>query len=91
MNFNSTVKGSLLENFYLAGWDFEKIDACVENEPSKIFERQSYWNANFSPIACDSLTDFEVYMGHEIAMQVRLAISDHPLVRSILLYKTAHP
>ena len=29
MDFNSTVKGSALEGFYPAGWDFEKIDACI--------------------------------------------------------------
>ena len=28
MDFNSTVKGSALEGFYPAGWDFEKIDKC---------------------------------------------------------------
>ena len=30
MNFNSTVKGSMLEGFYPEGWDFEKIDACID-------------------------------------------------------------
>ena len=29
MNFNDTVKGSALEGFYPAGWDFEKIDKCI--------------------------------------------------------------
>ena len=30
MNFNSTVKGSELEGFYPAGWDFDKIDTPIE-------------------------------------------------------------
>ena len=33
MDFNSTVKGSLLEGFYPEGWDFEKIDACCAHAP----------------------------------------------------------
>ena len=36
MNFNSTVKGSLLEGFYPEGWDFEKIDKCCGNSPEEI-------------------------------------------------------
>ena len=72
MNFNSTVKGSALEGFYPAGWDFDKIDACIDS-PEKITERQSHWNSGFSPISCADLGEFETYMGHEIAMQIKLA------------------
>ena len=72
MNFNSTVKGSALEGFYPAGWDFDKIDACID-APEKITERQAHWNDNFNPIPCSSLGEFETYMGHEIAMQIKLA------------------
>ena len=72
MNFNSTVKGSELEGFYPAGWDFDKIDACID-APEKITERQAHWNAGFTPVQCDSLGEFETYMGHEIAMQIKLA------------------
>ena len=72
MNFNSTVKGSALEGFYPAGWDFDKIDACI-GAPETITDRQSFWNDGFTPIACNSLGEFETYMGHEIAMQIKLA------------------
>ena len=41
MDFNSTVKGSLLENFYPKGWDLVKIDACCANPPESITEPQS--------------------------------------------------
>ena len=50
MNFNSTVKGSLLEGFYPEGWDFEKIDACCSNAPETVTERQDFWNKDFNPI-----------------------------------------
>ena len=72
MNFNSTVKGSALEGFYPAGWDFDKIDACID-APEKITERQAHWNDDFNPVKCESLGEFETYMGHEIAMQIKLA------------------
>ena len=72
MNFMSTVKGSALEGFYPAGWDFDKIDACID-APEKITERQAHWNKDFTPIKCESLAEFETYMGHEMAMQIRLA------------------
>ncbi len=67
MDFMSTVKGSLLENFYPNGWDMQKIDDCCE----KGVEREAFWNKDFNPVACDSLGDFETLMGHEIAMQIK--------------------
>lgn len=67
MDFMSTVKGSLLEGFYPAGWDMAKIDACCE----KGVEREKFWNEKFSPIECMSINDFDTFMGHEIAMQVK--------------------
>lgn len=72
MNFSSTVNGSMLEGFYPAGWDFEKIDACIDL-PENITVRQAHWNPAFTPIRCESLGEFETYMGHEIAQQIRLA------------------
>ena len=72
MNFNSTVKGSALEGFYPAGWDFDKIDSCI-GSPESITERQAHWNEGFTPVQCESLGEFETYMGHEIAMQIRCA------------------
>ncbi len=73
MDFNSTVKGSLLEGFYPAGWDFEKIDKCCSNPPESITERQSFWNGGFTPVACGDLEEFNVKMGHEIANEIRKA------------------
>lgn len=72
MNFNDTVKNSALEGFYPAGWDFDKIDACI-GEPDSITERQAHWNKDFTPVCCESLGDFETYMGHEIALKIKTA------------------
>lgn len=73
MDFNSTVKGSLLEGFYPEGWDFAKIDECCSHSPESITERQKFWNAGFSPIECGSLAEFDVKMGHEIANEIKKA------------------
>ncbi len=73
MDFNSTVKGSLLEGFYPSGWDFKKIDACCSNAPESVTERQSFWNEGFAPIACTDLEEFNVKMGHEIANEIKKA------------------
>ena len=67
----STLKGSLLESFFPKGWDLKKFDKICSNKPSQITTRQPWWNKKFRPVPCDSLGDFETFMGHEIAMLVR--------------------
>jgi len=69
MNFMSTVKDSLLENFYPKGWDMQKIDECCE----KGVKRESFWHKNFKPVACENIYDFDTLMGHEIALQIKLS------------------
>lgn len=71
MDFMSTVRGSLLENFYPEGWDMAKIDSCCSHAPEEIEARQPHWNTDFRPIACETLADFDVMMGHEIALEIR--------------------
>lgn len=83
MDFNSTVKGSALEGFYPAGWDFAKIDACID-APETICDRQSFWNPEFTPVMCESLGEFETYMGHEIAMQIKKAADRNEKIAFIL-------
>ena len=73
MDFRTTVKGSLLEGFYPAGWDFARIGEICAQPPEKLEARESYWNEGFTTVRCESLNDFEVYMGHEIALQIRAA------------------
>ena len=80
MNFISTVKGSLLEGFYPNGWDMERIDKCCD----KGVEREEFWNKDFSPIECENLNDFDTLMGHEIAMQIKLAAEEGKKLAMIL-------
>ena len=43
MNFMTTVKNSLLEGFYPAGWDMAKMDACCE----KGVQREAFWHGSY--------------------------------------------
>ena len=69
MNFLTTVEGSLLEGFYPKGWDMAKIDASCE----KAVAREDFWHMDFNPVECDNIHDFDTLMGHEIALQIKLA------------------
>ena len=84
MDFNSTVKGSLLEGFYPEGWDFKKIDECCSHAPETVTERQAFWNDGFTPIQCDTLGEFEVKMGHEIANEIKKANENNQKLAFIL-------
>ena len=76
LNLMSTLKGSLLESFFPKGWDLAKFDKLCSNKPESITKRQPWWNKGFNPIPCETLSDFETYMGHEIAMQIKLAADE---------------
>jgi glucosamine-6-phosphate deaminase len=71
MNFMNTLNDSLLEGFFPSGWDMARVDACCANPPQSITQRQSHWNPKFTPIPCESLSDFDMMMGHEIAWQIK--------------------
>ena len=70
MNFLSTLKGSLLEDFYPKGWNFEKIDECCNNAPEDITKRQKHWNKGFLPVECLNVDEFNMMLGHEIAHEI---------------------
>ena len=72
LNLIPTIKGSMLDGFYPAGWDLKKIDACVDR-PENILKRQKHWNGTFQPAPCATLEEFEVKMGHEIAVEICMA------------------
>ncbi len=73
MDLMKTLKGSLLENFFPAGWDLARIDRCCSNPARSVCDRQSWWNKNFVPVPCVSLEEFDIKMGHEIALEICLA------------------
>ena len=80
MNFMTTVEGSLLDGFYPKGWDMAKMDACCE----KGVAREAFWNDKFNPVECTVLSDLDTLMGHEIAMQIKLAAQRNEKLAMIL-------
>jgi glucosamine-6-phosphate deaminase len=71
MDLLTTMAGSLMEGFLPAGWDLKKIDACVDPDPTTLTRRQSWWHPQFEPVVCQSLADFETFLGHEIALTIK--------------------
>ncbi len=84
MDLMSTIKGSLLENFFPQGWDMEKLDKCCDNSPESVTERQDWWNKGFEPVPCETLSDFDTMMGHEIAIEIKRARDDGRKIAFIL-------
>ena len=70
MDLLTTIKGSLLEDFFPAGWDLKKIDRCCSNKPEAILARQTWWHKDFAPVPCETLEEFDIKMGHEIALEI---------------------
>lgn len=70
INLISTLKGSLLEGFFPAGWDLAKLDEICSQPPESITAREKWWNKKFAPVPCGSLGDFDMMMGHEIALEI---------------------
>jgi glucosamine-6-phosphate deaminase len=71
MNLITTYAGSMMEGFLPRGWDLAKIDRCCGHGPEAIAERQPWWHPRFQPIACNSVADFDVMMGHQIALTIK--------------------
>ncbi|NCO43669.1 MAG: glucosamine-6-phosphate isomerase [Armatimonadetes bacterium] len=70
MDLLSTIKGSLLEGFFPAGWDLARFDECCSNPPESVLDRQPWWHKEFEPVPCETLGDFDTKMGHEIALEI---------------------
>jgi glucosamine-6-phosphate deaminase len=70
LNLPATIKGSLMEGFFPAGWDLAKFDRICSGDPKSIADPQPWWNKKFEPVLC-SASDFDVFMGHEIAQIIK--------------------
>ncbi|MCC7350671.1 MAG: hypothetical protein IT446_08895 [Phycisphaerales bacterium] len=66
----NTIKGSLLEKFYPAGWDLRRIDRCCAMGLRKITTRTRHWNRNFKPVVVDDVNEMDQLMGDAIADQI---------------------
>jgi glucosamine-6-phosphate deaminase len=84
INLLSTIKGSMLENFFPAGWDLAKIEKCCSHKPEALLKREKWWHREYSTVACDTVADFDALMGHEIALQINRANQEGKQIAFIL-------
>ena len=70
VNLMSTIKGSMLENYFPEGWDLRALDKIASRRPEEITKREQWWNKRFEPIPCETLEDFDTMMGHAIALEI---------------------
>lgn len=73
MNLLTTFAGSMMEGFFPKGWDLARIDACASHPAGSVAEPQPWWHPRFAPIPCATVADFDVKLGHEIAVTIRRA------------------
>jgi glucosamine-6-phosphate deaminase len=73
MDLISTLPGSLMEGFLPRGWDLARIDKLADLAAERLRDREKWWHADFQPVPCASVGDFDTYMGHEIAREIQLA------------------
>lgn len=71
MNMSDTLNGSYFAEVFPAGWNIDRIGRCIPDDPAEVLDRQPFWNADFRPVPCANLEAFGVYMGHEIALQIK--------------------
>lgn len=67
----NTIEGSLVESFFPEAWDLEQWEAAVSDRPEDIFDRQAHWNDEFTLRMAETVADFNVMFGHELALEIR--------------------
>ena len=66
----STLRGSLLEGFFPAGWDLARLDAIAALPPAEAARRGTHWHPDFEAVGLASVADLDVEMGLEIAAEI---------------------
>ncbi len=73
INLLTTIKGSMLEGFYPEGWKLDRIDQCCSLDPKQVGKPEPFWDPDFKTVPAKSIEDFDILMGHEIAVRIRSA------------------
>jgi glucosamine-6-phosphate deaminase len=71
MDLINTLPGSLMEGFLPRGWDLAKIDRLAAAPAADFARRERWWHPEFEPVACGAFSDFDTYLGHEIAREIQ--------------------
>lgn len=69
----NTIKGSLLENFYPAGWNLRRIDRCCAMGLKKVTAPAKFWDSDFRPSAVKDVAAMDRKMGDAIAGEIERA------------------
>lgn len=67
----TTLEGSRLEEFFPEAWDLAQWEDCVVDDPAAIFQRQAEWHDDFTLRQAETVSDFNVMMGHELARVIQ--------------------
>ncbi len=70
LNLMNTLKGSLVEHFYPAGWDLRKMDRCCALGLKGVMKRRREWDVDFKPVPVKDVGEMDVRMGNAIADQI---------------------
>ena len=71
LNLLSTLKGSLLEKFYPAGWDLKRIDRCCDLNLKQLTTPARFWSDGFKPVPVKDVSEMDRRMGDAIADQIQ--------------------
>ncbi|MGA2498466.1 MAG: glucosamine-6-phosphate isomerase [Tepidisphaeraceae bacterium] len=66
----NTIKGSLLQGFYPAGWDLRRIDRCCGLGLKGVMRRGKWWHRAFTPVAVGNVAELDGRMGDAIADEI---------------------
>lgn len=70
LNLQSTIRGSLLEHFYPAGWNFKRIDACCALGLKGVTRPPRWWSDGFRPVPVQDVAEMDRRMGNAIADEI---------------------
>ena len=70
INLMTTIADSLLEGYFPEGWDLHTLDEVCSRPPETLTKAEKWWNKKFEAVPCISLEEFDVMMGHEIALEI---------------------
>jgi glucosamine-6-phosphate deaminase len=70
LNMLNTIAGSMVEDFYPAGWNLRKIDGCCAMKMSQLLRPARFWHKDFSPQAVTDVAEMDRRMGDAIADEI---------------------
>ena len=83
-NLLTTLKGSLLESFFPAGWNLARMDAIAALPRDKALARAAHWHKDYLPVPTEDVVEMEVRMGLEIATVIAEAAREKREIALIL-------